>query len=172
MLSITRDLHRNFYSDNFTTLTTIIILDVVTKLILDLAICSEHSIIGNSIFLRHVWLFGHKRVSINEIGIVTIIAFAYSLHTSTEIISSIVSFLRKYDGDMLGVFSELLMSPMFWFLTLFIIIICLIPSYLFFTYRTYRPLKILRRNEEFPHMINCDDNSERSSLQAMVTQIQ
>jgi len=61
------------------------------------------------------------------------------------------------------------MSPMFWLLTLFIIVICLIPSYLFLMYNTYRPLKILRRNEEFPQMIDCEN--ERSSLQAMVINV-
>ncbi|XP_011693120.1 PREDICTED: probable phospholipid-transporting ATPase IF [Wasmannia auropunctata] len=70
----------------------------------------------------------------------------------------------KYDGDMSGVFEKLLQSPSFWLITVFIIVTCLIPDYLWMTYNTYRPLKILRRNEEPPRIIICsDDNSDKSS---------
>ncbi|XP_018306223.1 probable phospholipid-transporting ATPase IF [Mycetomoellerius zeteki] len=71
----------------------------------------------------------------------------------------------QYDGDMYGVFQKLLQSPSFWLLTLFIIITCLIPDYLWLTYNTYRPLKILRRNEESPQVITCsnDDDQYNSS---------
>lgn len=67
---------------------------------------------------------------------------------------------------MLGVFQKLLMSPSFWLITVIVIVICLIPDYLLLTYNTYRPLKVLRRNEELPQIIDCDDNSsERNSSQ-------
>ncbi|XP_012530011.2 probable phospholipid-transporting ATPase IF isoform X2 [Monomorium pharaonis] len=72
----------------------------------------------------------------------------------------------KYDGDMYGVFQKLLQSPSFWLITVFIIITCLIPDYLWMTYNvTYKPLKILRRNEEPPVIVvTCsDDNNERNS---------
>ncbi|XP_018352435.1 PREDICTED: probable phospholipid-transporting ATPase IF [Trachymyrmex septentrionalis] len=71
----------------------------------------------------------------------------------------------KYDGDMYGVFQKLLQSPSFWLLTIFIIITCLILDYLWLTYNTYRPLKILRRNEESPQVITCsnDDDHHRNS---------
>ncbi|XP_018398443.1 PREDICTED: probable phospholipid-transporting ATPase IF [Cyphomyrmex costatus] len=72
----------------------------------------------------------------------------------------------KYDGDMYGVFQQLLQSLSFWFLTIFIIITCLIPDYLWLTYNTYRPLKILRRNEESPQVITCNnDNDQYDSSQ-------
>ncbi|XP_050456062.1 phospholipid-transporting ATPase IF-like isoform X4 [Cataglyphis hispanica] len=73
----------------------------------------------------------------------------------------------KYDGDMFGVFYRLLMSPSFWLITIIVVVICLIPDYLLLTYDTYRPMKILRRNEEPPQPLNCSDHdSERSSSQA------
>lgn len=68
----------------------------------------------------------------------------------------------KYDGDMNGVFLQLLKSPMFWLLTIFIVVTCLIPDYLWLTYNTYKPLKILRRNEEPPQIINCIDDEYSS----------
>ncbi|XP_026825879.1 probable phospholipid-transporting ATPase IF isoform X2 [Ooceraea biroi] len=69
----------------------------------------------------------------------------------------------KYDGDILGVFQQLFLSPIFWLLTLFIVVICLLPEYLFLTYNTYRPLTILRRNEESPQIISDDDGGYSSS---------
>ncbi|KAL6255347.1 hypothetical protein P5V15_013685 [Pogonomyrmex californicus] len=72
----------------------------------------------------------------------------------------------KYDGDMFGVFQKLLMSPMFWLLTVLIVVACLIPDYLMMTYNTYTPIKILRRNEEPPQIFDCNsDDSESSSWQ-------
>ncbi|XP_072764277.1 phospholipid-transporting ATPase IF isoform X2 [Anoplolepis gracilipes] len=72
----------------------------------------------------------------------------------------------KYDGDMYGIFQRLLMSPSFWLITIIIVVICLIPNYLLLTHDTYRPMKVLRRNEEPPQPINCnDDDSEHSSSQ-------
>ncbi|XP_018059116.1 PREDICTED: probable phospholipid-transporting ATPase IF [Atta colombica] len=76
----------------------------------------------------------------------------------------------KYDGDMYGVFQKLLQSPSFWLLTIFIIITCLILDYLWLTYNTYRPLKILRRNEESPQVITCSNNDDhrRNSSQTVI----
>ncbi|KYN08158.1 putative phospholipid-transporting ATPase IF [Cyphomyrmex costatus] len=74
----------------------------------------------------------------------------------------------KYDGDMYGVFQQLLQSLSFWFLTIFIIITCLIPDYLWLTYNTYRPLKILRRNEESPQVITCNNDNDQYDSSQMV----
>ncbi|XP_011166374.2 probable phospholipid-transporting ATPase IF isoform X2 [Solenopsis invicta] len=72
----------------------------------------------------------------------------------------------KYDGDMFGVFQILLKSPSFWLITVFIIVACLIPDYLWTTYNvTYRPIKILRRNEEPPQIITCSDDDAYGSWQ-------
>ncbi|XP_024876630.1 probable phospholipid-transporting ATPase IF isoform X1 [Temnothorax curvispinosus] len=73
----------------------------------------------------------------------------------------------KYDGDMYGVFPILLKSPSFWLITVLIVVTCLIPDYLWLTYNTYKPLKILRRNEEPPRIISSsdDDDSEYSACQ-------
>jgi len=65
---------------------------------------------------------------------------------------------------MYGVFQKLLMSPSFWLITIIVVVVCLIPDYLLLTYDTYRPIKVLRRNEEPPQPLNCsDDDSEHSS---------
>lgn len=71
---------------------------------------------------------------------------------------------------MHGVFQKLLESPTFWILTVFIVVTCLIPDYLWLTYSaTYRPLKILRKNEEPPQSISCsDDESDCSSSQVVI----
>ncbi|KYN18060.1 Putative phospholipid-transporting ATPase 12 [Trachymyrmex cornetzi] len=76
----------------------------------------------------------------------------------------------KYDGDMYGVFQKLLQSPSFWLLTIFIVITCLIFDYLWLTYNTYRPLKILRRNEESLQVTTCsnDDDHHRNSSQTVI----
>lgn len=65
---------------------------------------------------------------------------------------------------MFGVFQQLLMSPSFWLITIIVVVLCLIPDYLLLTYDTYRPIKVLRKNEEPPQPLNCsDDDSEHSS---------
>ena len=71
---------------------------------------------------------------------------------------------------MYGVFQKLLQSPSFWLLTIFIIITCLTLDYLWLTYNTYRPLKILRRNEESPQVITCSNNDDhrRNSSQTVI----
>ncbi|XP_011879867.1 PREDICTED: probable phospholipid-transporting ATPase IF isoform X2 [Vollenhovia emeryi] len=72
----------------------------------------------------------------------------------------------KYDGDMYGVFQKLLESPTFWLLTLFIIVTCLTPDCLWMMYNvTYRPVKILRKNEEPPQIISCSDDGSEYSWQ-------
>lgn len=70
---------------------------------------------------------------------------------------------------MFGVFQKLLMSPSFWLITIIVVVVCLTPDYLLLTYDSYRPMKILRRNEEPPQPLNCsDDYSERSSSQTVI----
>ncbi|KAL0110201.1 hypothetical protein PUN28_013685 [Cardiocondyla obscurior] len=71
----------------------------------------------------------------------------------------------KFDGDMYGVFQKLSVSPSFWALTVLIVVACLIPDYLWLTYNTYRPLRVLRRNEELPQIITCIDDDSRLSRQ-------
>lgn len=70
---------------------------------------------------------------------------------------------------MYGVFLQLLKSPLFWLLTVFIVVTCFIPDYLWMTYNTYKPLKILRRNEEPPQIISCDDD-EYSSWEMVINE--
>ncbi|XP_020288805.1 probable phospholipid-transporting ATPase IF isoform X2 [Pseudomyrmex gracilis] len=72
------------------------------------------------------------------------------------------SFVPIYDGDMFGVFERLAMSPSFWLLTVVVVVTCLIPDYLFLMVNSYRPMKILRRNEELPQIVS-EDGSESSS---------
>ncbi|XP_076762998.1 phospholipid-transporting ATPase IF [Xylocopa sonorina] len=79
---------------------------------------------------------------------------------------------RRYDGDMLMVFQNLIASFTFWLLTIIIVVVCLIPDYLIITYNSYRPVRILRRNEESPRYIPTigngnDDTVENVPLQMM-----
>ncbi|XP_066584351.1 phospholipid-transporting ATPase IF-like isoform X2 [Prorops nasuta] len=56
----------------------------------------------------------------------------------------------KYDGNVYWVFQKLLMSPTFWLLTGVLTVACLIPGFLVVICNTYRPEKVLRKNEELP----------------------
>lgn len=53
----------------------------------------------------------------------------------------------RYDTDMLGVFSKLVLSSTFWLFTLVILVISLLPGYLVKVYESYRPRRILCKNE-------------------------
>ncbi|XP_003485770.1 probable phospholipid-transporting ATPase IF isoform X1 [Bombus impatiens] len=64
----------------------------------------------------------------------------------------------RYDGDMLKVFPTLLSSITFWFLTIVIVMICLIPDCLVIIYNNYRPVRIMRRNEETRQYTNNSTN--------------
>ncbi|XP_014470440.1 PREDICTED: probable phospholipid-transporting ATPase IF [Dinoponera quadriceps] len=74
---------------------------------------------------------------------------------------------RRYDGDMLWVYQNLLMSPSFWLITLFVIVVCLMPDYLLLTYNTYRPLKILRKNEEQPQPAASTNSSRNKCFEVI-----
>ncbi|XP_053972565.1 phospholipid-transporting ATPase IF [Hylaeus volcanicus] len=76
---------------------------------------------------------------------------------------------KKYDGDMLGVYPMLLSSITFWLLNVVIIILCLIPDCLIHTYNSYRPARIVRRNEEQPQYTNGNVNNTRTSLSLETT---
>lgn len=78
------------------------------------------------------------------------------------VINEIILYFRRYDGDILYVFPKLLLSSTFWLLTLVIIVVSLIPGYLIRIYESYRPNKILRKNEETPDsMYFVDSDNER-----------
>ncbi|KAG7189384.1 hypothetical protein KM043_017031 [Ampulex compressa] len=63
----------------------------------------------------------------------------------------------RYDGDMLSVFPKLLLSPSFWLLTIVIIVVCFIPDCLILIYNTYRPIRVLQKNEEDPQILNANE---------------
>ncbi|XP_014217996.1 probable phospholipid-transporting ATPase IF, partial [Copidosoma floridanum] len=48
----------------------------------------------------------------------------------------------SFDGNMLDVFPRLLLSPSIWFLTLLVIITCLMPSVLYTIYENDRPARV------------------------------
>ncbi|XP_035734472.1 probable phospholipid-transporting ATPase IF isoform X2 [Vespa mandarinia] len=66
----------------------------------------------------------------------------------------------RYDGDMLSVFPKLLLSSAFWLLTFVILVVSLIPGYLIKIYESYRPNRILRKNEETPDIMDFVDGDE------------
>ncbi|XP_076395905.1 phospholipid-transporting ATPase IF [Megachile rotundata] len=84
-------------------------------------------------------------------------------------VAIIYSFIPiKYDGDMLRVFQVLISSITFWFLTIIVAVVCLVPDYLILVYDSYRPAFITRRNEEQPQQYinaNSNDNTENVPLQ-------
>ncbi|OAD56072.1 putative phospholipid-transporting ATPase IF, partial [Eufriesea mexicana] len=86
------------------------------------------------------------------------------------IFTFIYSFMHKrYDGDMLRVFDISILSLTFWFLTIIIVIVCLIPDCLVVIYNNDRPMRIMRRNEEPPQCI--DSNNENDNTQRFFNMI-
>lgn len=71
-------------------------------------------------------------------------------------------FHRRYDGDMLKVFHISISSFTFWFLTIIIVIVCLIPDCLVIIYNNSRPTHILRRNEEPPQYIDNNNDNDNA----------
>ncbi|XP_046820654.1 phospholipid-transporting ATPase IF-like isoform X3 [Vespa crabro] len=68
----------------------------------------------------------------------------------------------RYDGDMLSVFPKLLLSSTFWLLTFVILVVSLIPGYLIKIYESYRPNRILRKNEETPDIMHFVDGDNET----------
>ncbi|KAK2580780.1 hypothetical protein KPH14_011515 [Odynerus spinipes] len=87
-----------------------------------------------------------------------IFAFIYSITTI------------RYDGDILSVFPKLLLSITFWLLTAVVIVASLIPGYLIRIYESYRPNKILRKNEEIPDSMRFirSDNDNQMNMSSQL----
>ncbi|XP_043284852.1 phospholipid-transporting ATPase IF [Venturia canescens] len=66
------------------------------------------------------------------------------------------SLKRTYDGDMLRVFHNLLISPSFWLLTFVVLITCIIPDILVNVHNAYRPMFFNSMEQRYASQ---DDNS-------------